>query len=210
VRKLTGDDEEATRGGKASKGRMGVGRWPRKGPEPERTLWLGACCNTHAAHWRSKPSRWCETTRAERGAAAAARSRRRPRRGLPEWTPGRDLPTEGRSLKDWYGGVVRSTRNGRPDAEAGDRTRRSDAAAPKVARQGHERRGRRFAKIVTRRHEGPPMAGDPGASRFAEALRAAGGARLGNLVQVNRFHVAEGHRRFADGLPKGALRRVPR
>lgn len=41
-----------------------------------RTLRSGARCNTRAVVWRRKPSRWCETTRTERGAAVAGRSRR--------------------------------------------------------------------------------------------------------------------------------------
>jgi hypothetical protein len=45
--------------------------------ETRRTPWSRGGCNTPPRSRRSKPSRWCETTRAEHGRHVAVPTRRR-------------------------------------------------------------------------------------------------------------------------------------
>jgi len=59
---------------------------------------VGARCNTRAQHWRSNPSRWWKTTRAEHEGALAGSFRRRTRKGEPGVDSGVVSTTEGRSL----------------------------------------------------------------------------------------------------------------
>lgn len=143
-------------GGRLRRAEMRRGEAP-KGAETRRILWSGACCNTHAGSRRSKPSRWRETTRTERGAVLAGRSQRRPRRGLREWTPGIGASTEGWSLNT-NNGVVGSASDGRPDANAGNRERdEARSLQAVVARPGGW--GAFTFVEAAHRHEGPRRIG---------------------------------------------------
>jgi hypothetical protein len=75
-RERGGDGRQLSAEGQLRRAEMAVGR-PSQGGSTCRTLRSGARCNTRAEVWRRKPSRWCETTGTERGAAVAGRSRRR-------------------------------------------------------------------------------------------------------------------------------------
>jgi hypothetical protein len=139
---------------------VAVGR-PSQGGSTRRTLRSGARCNTRAEVWRRKPSRWWETTRTERGAAVAGRSRRRhdvvARSGLQAGDPRRkgDLWT----WRSIVSGV--STGNGRADVPRRETAEaRGERAVLRAAVQGQEGWERRSAKNGSPPARGPSRGRD--------------------------------------------------